>query len=156
MVTLFCPQIEAATTAWSSNPATFSISRHSGQDTTHPSPPVRPVNTTSRQKISAFTVICDRGYVLCIILPYTGAQLVSLELHHFIDFIFTFPSELKCWNSSHSALTLVGAVNQTEDTLKISNISIFKYFPSQNTLQTVKFDFQSGKYFLPRDLERLA
>ena len=108
------------------------------------------------EKISAFTVICDRGYVLCIILPYTGAQLVSLELHHFIDFIFTFPSELKCWNSSHSALTLVGAVNQTEDTLKISNISIFKYFPSQNTLQTVKFDFQSGKYFLPRDLERLA
>ena len=124
-------------------------------------PALRPGHNTSittslSSQYNIQSVICDRGYVLCIILLYTGAQLVSLELHHFIDFIFTFPSELKCWNSSHSALTLVGAVNQTEDTLKISNISIFKYFPSQNTLQTVKFDFQSGKYFLPRDLERLA
>ena len=104
------------------------------------------------EKISASTVSVTEAMYFVSSFPL----LVLLKLHHFIDFIFTFPSELKCWNSSHSALTLVGAVNQTEDTLKISNISIFKYFPSQNTLQTVKFDFQSGKYFLPRDLERLA
>ena len=97
MVTLFCPQIEAATTAWSSNPATFSISRHSGQDTTHPSTPFCPVNTTTstpaRENIR-FTEQTEAMYFLLFFPILSLSWFLQNYIIRLILFLLFFRSEM--------------------------------------------------------------
>ena len=44
------------------------------------------------EKMSAFTVICDRGYVLCIILPFTSS--FKTASFHWFYFYFSFQTEM--------------------------------------------------------------